>query len=65
MHRSNTAGGSSAMKDEPTKAGSPPSLLGATGGTLGGASKDDHIVNPNEGSPVTSPANATIAEGAR
>ena len=56
-------GGSSAAKEEPIKAGSPPSLLGATGSALGGASKDDHIVDPTEGSPVTSPANATVAEG--
>ena len=58
-------GRSSAAKEEPIKAGSPPSLLGAAGGTLGGAGKDDRIVNPIEGSPVTSPANATVAEGVR
>ena len=28
-----------------------------------GAGKDDHIIDPIEGSPVTSPANATVAEG--
>ena len=56
---------SSAVKEEPVKAGSPPSLLGAAGSTLGGASKDDCIVNPVEGSLVTSPANATLAEGVR
>ena len=39
------------------------SLLGAAGGTLGGAGKIDRIINPIEGSPVTSPANATLAEG--
>ena len=55
-------GKSSAAKEEPVKAGSPPSLLGATGGTLGGTSKDDRIVDPAEGSLVTS-ANATVAEG--
>ena len=55
-------GRSSAAKEEPIKAGSPLSLLGATGGTLGGTSKDDCIVDPTEGSPVTS-ANATVAEG--
>ena len=43
--------------------GSPPSLLGAAGSTLGGTGKDDHIVDPIERSPVTSPANATFAEG--
>ena len=55
--------GFSTMKEEPAKVGSPPSLLGATGGTLGGTGKDDHIVDPAEESPVTSPANATVAEG--
>ena len=45
-------------------AGPPTSLLGAAGSTLGGASKDDHIINPVEGSLVTSPANTTLAEGA-
>ena len=59
------SGGSSATKEEPVKVGSPPSLLGAAGGTLGGTSKDDCIIDPVEGSPVTSPANATIAEGVR
>ena len=51
------------MKEEPIKVGSPPSLLGAAGGTVGGAGKDDRIIDPDKGSPVTSPANATIAEG--
>ena len=58
-------GRSSASKEEPIKAGSPPCLLGAAGSTLGGASKDDHIVGPVDRSPVTSPANATVAEGVR
>ena len=58
-------GRSSTAQEEPSKAGSPSSLLGAAGGTLGGAGKDDHIVDPIEGSPVTSPANATLAEGVR
>ena len=53
-------GRSSAMKEEPVKAGSPPSLLGAAGS----AGKDNQIVNPVVGSPAASPANATIAEGA-
>ena len=57
-------GGSSAMKEEPDKAGSPPSLLGAVGGAMGGAVMDDQIVDPVVGSPAASPANATIAEGA-
>ena len=56
-------GGSSTAKEEPVKVGSPLSLLGATGSALGGAGKDDCIVNPAEGSPVTLPANATVAEG--
>ena len=58
-------GRSSAAKEEPVKAGSPLSLLGAAGSTLGGTGKDDYIVDPIEGSPVTSPANATVAEGVR
>ena len=58
-------GGSSTAKEEPIKAGSPPSLLGATGGALAGTGKDDHIIDPTEGSLVTSPANATVAEGVR
>ena len=58
-------GGSSTTKEEPNEVGPPPSLLEATGSALGGARKDDHIINPHEGSLVTSPANATIAEGAR
>ena len=65
MHRPNMPGGSSTAKEEPIKAGSPPSLLGATGSALGGASKDDHIIDPTEGSLVTLPANATLAEGVR
>ena len=51
-------GGSSAAKEESVKAGSPLSLLGATGSALGGTGKDDCIVDPAEGSPVTLPANA-------
>ena len=58
-------GGSSTAKEEPIKAGSPLSLLGATGGALGGTGKDNCIVDPTEGSLVTSPANATVAEGVR
>ena len=65
MHRPNISGRSSTAKEEPVKAGSPPSLLGAAGSALGGASKDDCIVDPVEGSLVTSPANATVAEGVR
>ena len=56
-------GRSSAAKEEPAKAGYPTSLLGAAGSALGGTGKDNRIVDPVEGSPVTSPANATVAEG--
>ena len=56
-------GGSSTAKEESIKAGSPLSLLGAAGGALGCAGKDDRIVDPIEGSPVTLLANATVAEG--
>ena len=52
------------MKEEAIKAGSPPSLLGAAGGTMGDAGKDDQIVDPVVGSPAASTANATVAEGA-
>ena len=48
------------MKEEPIKAGSPPSLLGAAGG----ASMNDQVIDPVVGCPAASPANATIAEGA-
>ena len=58
-------GGSSAMKEEPIKAGSPPPLLGAVGGTVASTGKDDQVIDPVVGSPAVSPANATIAEGAR
>ena len=53
------------MKEEPVKVGSPQSLLGTAGGAMGGAGKDDQIVYPVMGSPAVTPANATIAEGAR
>ena len=65
MHGLNMPGRSSTAKEEPVKAGSPPSLLGAAGGTLGGTGKDDHIINLVEGSPVTLTANTTLAEGVR
>ena len=58
-------GRSSATKEEPVKVGSPLSLLGAAGGAMGGAGKDDQIVDPIVGSLAASPANATVAEGAR
>ena len=53
-------GGSSAMKEQPTKPGPPPSLLGATGG----AGQDDQATDPVTGSRTVSPATTTIAEGA-
>ena len=53
-------GRSSAMKEEPAKAGPPPSLLGAAGST----GQDDCIVNPTKGSQMVLPATAPIAEGA-
>ena len=56
-------GGSSTTKEEPIKAGSPLSLLGAAGGAMGGAGKDDQVVDPVVGSPAASPANTTVAEG--
>ena len=54
-------GGSSAMKEEPTKSGPPLPLLGATGG----ASQDDQATDPITGLQMVSQATATIAEGAR
>ena len=57
-------GGSSAMKEEPVKAGSPLSLLEAAGGTVGGTGKDNQVVDPVVRSPAVTPANATVAEGA-
>ena len=57
-------GGSSATKEEPVKVGSPPPLLGAAGSAVGGAGKDNQIVDPVVRSPAVMPANATIAEGA-
>ena len=59
----NMPGRSSATKEEPIKAGSPPSLLGVAGSTVGSIGKDDQIVDPVVGSLAVSPANATIAEG--
>ena len=53
------------MKEEPVKVGPPLSLLGAAGGARGSAGKDDQIIDPVMGSLAASPANTTIAEGAR
>ena len=58
-------GGSSAVKEEPTKASPPLPLLGAMGGTEGGAGLDDHIVGPIMGPLTASPAPTPVAEGAR
>ena len=54
-------GRSSAAKEEPTKASSPPPLLGAVGGT----GKDDHIDSPVTEPPRVLPAPAPVAEGVR
>ena len=48
------------MKEEPTRSGPPPSLLGATGG----AGQDDQATDPTTGSRSVSQATATVAEGA-
>ena len=57
-------GGSSAAKEEPTKAGSPPSLLGAAGSAEGSTGQDDHTVSPVMGPPTVLLAPAPVAEGA-
>ena len=57
-------GRSSTTKEEPAKAGPPPSLLGAAGGIQGGAGQDDCVVDPAKESQTVSPATVTIAEGA-
>ena len=57
-------GGSSAT-EEPARPGPPPSLLGATGGTEGGAGQDDQATDPTTGLRSVLPATATVAEGAR
>ena len=58
-------GGSTTMKEEPAKSGSPLSLLGATGSTEGAAGQDDQATDPIIGLLTVSPASATVAEGAR
>ena len=45
--------------EEPVRSGSPPSLLGATGGT----GQDDQATDPTMGLRSVSPATTTIAEG--
>ena len=47
-------GGSSTMKEEPTKSGPPQSVLGATGGT----GQDNQATDPITGSRMVSPATA-------
>ena len=54
-------GGSSTVKEEPTKTSSPPPLLGAVGSTC----KDDHIDGPVMEPPRVLPAPAPVAEGVR
>ena len=58
-------GGSSAMKEEPTRSGPPLLLLGATGSAKRGAGQDDQATDPITGSRSVLPATTTIAEGAR
>ena len=52
-------GRSSTTKEEPTRSGPPPPLLGA----IGGAGQDNQATDPNTGSRSVLPAPATIAEG--
>ena len=56
-------GGSSAAKEEPSKASSPLPLLGAAGSAEGGAGEDDHIDGPVMEPPQVSPAPTHVAEG--
>ena len=56
-------GGSSAAKEEPAKAGSPPPLLGAAGSAEGSTGQDDHIIGPVMGPPTVLPAPAPVFEG--
>ena len=56
-------GGSSAVKQEPAKVGSPPPLLGAAGSTEGGTGQDDHTVSPVMGPLTVSSAPVPVAEG--
>ena len=60
----NIPGRSSAVKEEPDKTGPPSPLLGAVGSAVGGTGQDNMVINPIKGSPATTPATATIAEGA-
>ena len=55
---------SSTAKDEPDQSGVPSSLLGAMGGTVGGASQGDSVMNAVMGSPANMHAMASLAEGA-
>ena len=58
-------GGSSAVKEEPVKLGTPAPLLGAAGGVKAGAGEDDHVDCPELGRPRILPATAPAVEGAR
>ena len=58
-------GGSIAAKEEPTMASPPSPLLGAVGGTEGGAGPDDHTDSPVTGPLRVLPAPAPVAEGVR
>ena len=58
-------GRSSAAKEEPVKAGSPPLLLGAVGSAEGGTGQDDHTISPDMGPPPVSLAPTHVAERAR
>ena len=53
------SGRSSTTKEEPTRSGPPPSLLGV----IGSASQDDQATDPTTGLRSVSPATATVAEG--
>ena len=57
--------GRSSATQEPARSAPPPSLLGATGGTEGGAGQDNQATNPTTGPWSVSPATTTVAEGVR
>ena len=60
----NMPGRSSAVKDEPDRAGAPSSLQGAMGSTVGSVSQDDSVTNPVIGSPANLHTMTYVAEGA-
>ena len=57
-------GRSSTAKDEPDRMGTPSSLQGATGGTVGGTNQGNSVINPMMGSPANMHTTASVAEGA-